>query len=603
MADQSLNGLFERLRQQTGQSAAPNPKTGSPSNMPPLQQYPRPTERASSTYTNDPSFFPQYQYGQLPTKSQTPPTYNPPIPTVSSSQTDPNKAASLLGILRFTQAAPAGPQGSTMPIPREAILSPPPLGQSGISHSPSTGATQSRSTNGQDLVASLSAQLGQTGASVSAEQHAQPPYTSSSTAGSEVAAGTRSSASTLLNPQDLVLQLFNKGKPTQSDQVQTASVESSGTEKPYVAEAVSSQFDIPRGVEATNSSEPQVNRTPSPNVGSSNPVTSTVSANSPHATGSQAAPASYIPSNSGPNKPIFTYVNPFDQFNHLTPKLRTPKQTNSPGPNGIKRPVIPSPVNPIEVPLPSSPKADNSSPVDDVDVFQQIDMRLKAQIEKRAEETKKADSELPEPQGNYLEPVDKSEAGDHEGQQSTSTTGGDSELSRDLSTKEEPGSQEIPTELLASSDVMDRDEGEETDYIEPQEPIKVYNFPMKPFSAITIHPNIPDSFRPRFPVGKMLDIARMPRQFDQLDRNLIAATTSYIVYAISKSNGRGGIRVLRQEDGKDRVLNKDTMDRTFNVVIGRGDRILGTAISGAVLWADIGEGFENGDWYGTYLLF
>ena len=122
-----MNGLFERLRQQTGQSAAPNPKTGSPSNMPPLQQYPRPTERASSTYTNDPSFFPQYQYGQLPTKSQTPPTYNPPIPTVSSSQTDPNKAASLLGILRFTQAAPAGPQGSTMPIPREAILSPPPL--------------------------------------------------------------------------------------------------------------------------------------------------------------------------------------------------------------------------------------------------------------------------------------------------------------------------------------------------------------------------------------------------------------------------------------------------------------------------------------------
>lgn len=595
MADskESLNGLLERLKQ-TSQSAAPSPHTGSPSSMPPPQQYPRTTERANSTYTNDSPFFPQYSYGQHPTKSQTPPMYNPPMPTVSSSQTDPSKAASLLGILRFAQTAPAGPQGSTMPISREAVLSPSPLGQSGISHAPSTGTTQSRSTNGQDLVASLSAQLGQAGSSALVEQHAPPPYTSSSTAGSEVATGTRSSASTLLNPQDLVLQLFNKGKPMQGDQVQTSSVENPGTEKPYV---VGSQVGSPRVVEALKFSEPQINRTPSPTVGGSNPVASTVLVNSPHAIGSQAAPATSISSSSGPNKPIFTYVNPFDQFNNLTPKIRTPKQTNSPGPNGVRKPMIPSPVNPVEVPLPSSPKVETASPVDDADVFQQIDMRLKAQMEKKAEESKKADLEFQRPQENYLEPVDNSEAGDHEGQQSTSTTGGDSELSRDLSAKEEQGPQEVPAELLASSDVMDRDEDEEADYIEPQEPIKVFNFPMKPFSAITIHPHIPDSYRPRFPVGKMLDIARMPRQFDQLDRNLIAATTSYIVYAISKSNGRGGIRVLRQEDGKDRVLNKDTMDRTFNVVIGRGDRILGTAISGAVLWADIGEGFENGDWY------
>ena len=557
---------------------------GSPSGMPPQQQYHRGAERVNSapiSYTNDPSFFPSYPYGQAPAKSQTPP---------ASGQTDSSRTASLLGLLKFTQPAPAGTPASAVPIPRETILSPPPLAQSGANYAPATSSTQSRPTNAQDLVASLLARSGQAGASVptsSGEQQVPPPYTSSSTGGSEAAAGTRSSTSAPVNPQDLVFQLLNRPKPTQGDHTQGSGTENFDTQQTFAVEAVPPVEETTRVEDTTNGSQPQVNRTPSPAVDNSDVVPPPASGGSPHAIGSQA-PAVSGPSAPGPNKTLFTYVNPFDQLHNFTPKAT--KQPNSPGPTEIRKPMISSLENAAEVPLPFSPKVEAASLVEDNDVIQQIDMRLKAQIERKAEENRKTE-EQPRTQEQYPGSTEHTESGDFEG-----TTGGESEVSRELSAKEGQDVPEAPREPIASSDVLDRDEDEDADYVE-QGPIKVYNFPMKPFSAITMNPEIPSALRPRFPLGKMSDIARMPRQFDQLDRNLIAASALYIVYAISKSNGRGGIRVLRQEDGGDRVLNKDTMDRTFNVVIGRGERVLGTSVSGAVLWADVGEGFESGDWY------
>jgi len=117
---------------------------------------------------------------------------------------------------------------------------------------------------------------------------------------------------------------------------------------------------------------------------------------------------------------------------------------------------------------------------------------------------------------------------------------------------------------------------------------------MKPFSAITIVPSA--IRRVKYPSVKYQDIARMTRTFDQLDRNLIAASHAFIAYAMSKSNNRGGIRIIRQFDGKDRVLMKDSPDRTFNVTIGKGERLLGTGISGAVVWVELMEDFEAENW-------
>lgn len=600
-APEGLNGLLDRLRKQASQSPAPQAgtNTGSTSSLPPQQQYHR-EERVNSapiSYSNDPPFFSSYQpYGQPPAKSQTPPTYNPSVPLPSTGQTDPSRTASLLGLLKFTQAPSAVAPDTTVPIPRETILSPPPLAQSSTNYVPPTPA--SRPTNAQDLVASLLARSGQVGASAPVSSAEQLPYNISNAA-SETTTGTRSPSSAPVNPQDLVLQLLNRPKPPQGDHAPNSGAENAEHEQSINAEAASSPMITTRAEEPLHRPQPQANRTPSPAAENSNMVSSPGAGGSPQAITSQVAPVSPAPSApiSGQNKTLFTYVNPFEQLHALHPKTRTPKQ-NSPGPNGVqKRSMIPTPVNPVEIPLPFSPKVEPTGvEVEDTDVLHQMDMRLKAKMEKKEEEKTQIASDQSlqheREQASHSETSEQRDIVEHNSHQYASGN----DMSREASIKEGHETQESPKDPTTSSDVIDRDEDEDTDYVEPQGPIKVFNFPMKPFSAITINADIPSSMRPRFPFGKMSDIARMPRQFDQLDRNLIAASPSYIVYAISKSNGRGGIRVLRQEDGKDRVLNKDTMDRTFNVVIGRGERVLGTAVSGAVLWADIGEGFEAGDW-------
>lgn len=123
---------------------------------------------------------------------------------------------------------------------------------------------------------------------------------------------------------------------------------------------------------------------------------------------------------------------------------------------------------------------------------------------------------------------------------------------------------------------------------------KTYTFPMKPFSSLTINPPLDDASRPLFPENRLSDIAKMPRSTNQLDRNLITGSDGYIAYAMSKN--RGGIRIIRQDDGKDRLINKESSDRSFNLTIGRGERLLATTVSGAVIWADLAEGFESPDW-------
>ncbi|KAI0116387.1 hypothetical protein GGR51DRAFT_545942 [Nemania sp. FL0031] len=122
-------------------------------------------------------------------------------------------------------------------------------------------------------------------------------------------------------------------------------------------------------------------------------------------------------------------------------------------------------------------------------------------------------------------------------------------------------------EDTAHGAVADSWESAEADEIvvieEPPAPVKVYNFPMKPWISITMQDSF-DEPRPQFRDEVILDIARLKKDFDQIDRNLVAATESYIAYGMSKA---GGLRVIRQEDGKDAKLFTDTKDRVFNVAV------------------------------------
>ncbi|KAI0837265.1 hypothetical protein F5Y06DRAFT_85492 [Hypoxylon sp. FL0890] len=151
----------------------------------------------------------------------------------------------------------------------------------------------------------------------------------------------------------------------------------------------------------------------------------------------------------------------------------------------------------------------------------------------------------------------------------------------------------------AHGPVADSWESAEADEIvvieEIPNPVKVYNFPMKPWISITMQET--EEPRPQFRDEVILDVARLKKEFDQIDRNLVTASESYMVYGMSKA---GGLRVIRQDDGKDAKLFTDTKDRIFNVAMSSTppdsnitpkESIIGTGISGTVYYVQI----KNGD--------
>ncbi|KAI0125127.1 hypothetical protein BJ170DRAFT_489368 [Xylariales sp. AK1849] len=149
---------------------------------------------------------------------------------------------------------------------------------------------------------------------------------------------------------------------------------------------------------------------------------------------------------------------------------------------------------------------------------------------------------------------------------------------------------------LAVADSWESAEADEIVVIEEvSTPVKVYNFPMKPWISITLQDN--EEPRPQFRDEVILDIARVKKEFDQIDRNLVSATETYIIYGMSKA---GGLRVIRQDDGRDAKLFTDTKDRIFNIAVSstpadlnttQKESIIGTGISGTVYYVLI----KNGD--------
>lgn len=155
-----------------------------------------------------------------------------------------------------------------------------------------------------------------------------------------------------------------------------------------------------------------------------------------------------------------------------------------------------------------------------------------------------------------------------------------------------------PQAVADSWESIDQEEitpGEETD----TPPVRVFNFPMKPWISITLHEDATET-RPQFREESVMDIARLKKDFDQIDRNLYTASQHYMTYGMSK---QGGLRVIRQEDGKDAKVFTDTRDRIFNVSMSvtpsdfegaaHKEAIIGTGISGTVYWVQIKDGEKD----------
>ncbi|KHN95511.1 WD40 repeat-like-containing domain protein [Metarhizium album ARSEF 1941] len=145
-----------------------------------------------------------------------------------------------------------------------------------------------------------------------------------------------------------------------------------------------------------------------------------------------------------------------------------------------------------------------------------------------------------------------------------------------------------------SAEVEETIEVEETEL--PQ--VRVYKFPQEPWNSISLKEET-DEIRPEFRDESTMDIARLKKEFDQVDRNLFTASQTYMTYGMSKL---GGLRVIRQDDGKDAKVFTDTKDRIFNVAISvtppesgnvHREAIIGTGVGGAVYWVLIKDGEKD----------
>ncbi|KJZ74425.1 hypothetical protein HIM_06235 [Hirsutella minnesotensis 3608] len=173
------------------------------------------------------------------------------------------------------------------------------------------------------------------------------------------------------------------------------------------------------------------------------------------------------------------------------------------------------------------------------------------------------------------------------------------EVSIDQVTQEPVNAQES-AKTHAVVDSWESADQEEIVVIEEQEraPVRVFNLPMKPWISISIQEDSTEP-RPLFRDESIMDIARLKKEFDQMDRNLYTASQTYMTYGMSK---QGGLRVIRQDDGKDAKVFTDTKDRIFNVAMSvtphdaqgiQREAILGTGISGTVYWVQIKEGEKD----------
>jgi hypothetical protein len=96
---------------------------------------------------------------------------------------------------------------------------------------------------------------------------------------------------------------------------------------------------------------------------------------------------------------------------------------------------------------------------------------------------------------------------------------------------------------------------------------------------------------PRIPQAAMLGCIGFKKEFDQVDRNLAVATSSYIAYAL-KNNG---FKVFRPEEGDVKKLFESSKERVFNIALStsktseaqpaKPSAILATGVNGTIFWA------------------
>jgi WD40 repeat protein len=480
---------------------------------------------------------------------------NTPAPETgaASQQTPQQQSAQLLSLLRFNSQSGGGQARRVSQNPHAAEASP----------------ARSRTVSATNVVAGF---VG----------NRTPTQEASSAAPTSAQAAPASMPSE--NPQDLLLRLLNHPKPAQNDG--RSSRASAAAFSPPAASHMPETVVDDLAQDLADAELEHVSSDPS---ASAAPSASPMRMFGSDGTG----PSSRFHPQSSPLPPKFTYVNPFDALEAASPRNRTPVPEAS-KPSTPKVQIL-KPKHTVEAAAASHPPHSHETVAEAVtDLGEQISHEVEeALAEAEGKSTAQVSKELEDMPAEDVAAVQqimvdaaaeiKEELDDANVMKDLEKT-----LPKDLTT----ALKEVATEVAEGNVVDDWEtaEAEESLASGEDQTVIVYRFPMRAFASIQVNQMPPR--RLFFRSELFMDVARLKKDFDQIDRSLVSASKNFIVYALVK---KGGFRIIRQENGRYRQVFENHHERIFNIALCTSaddsaeplESILGIGVNGTVFWTSL----------------
>jgi WD40 repeat protein len=389
------------------------------------------------------------------------------------------------------------------------------------------------------------------------------------------------------NPQDLLLRLLNHPKPAQNDGRSSRASAAFSPPAAHMPETVVDDLaqDLADAELEHVSADPSADTAASP-----------MRVFGSDGTGSSSR---FQPHSSSPLQPKFTYVNPFDALEAASPRNRTPvPEASKPSTPRVQ---ILKPRHVVEAAAAShSPHPHETVAEAVTDLGEQISHEIEEAL---AEAEGKSTAQLTKELGDM--PVDDvaevqqimvDAAVEIQAQLEDAETMKDMQkaMPKDLAI----ALKEVATEVAEGNVVDDWETAEAEASLASGEDqtVIVYRFPMRAFASIQVNQMPPR--RLFFRSELFMDVARLKKDFDQIDRSLVSASKNFIVYALIK---KGGFRIIRQENGNYRQVFENQSERIFNIALCTSaddsaqplESILGIGVNGTVFWTSLDPSRED----------
>jgi hypothetical protein len=410
-----------------------------------------------------------------------------------------------------------------------------------------------------------------------------------SAAPSSVQAAPASASMVAENPQDLLLRLLNHPKPAQNDG--RSSRASAATFTPPVVSHMPETVVDDLAQDLADAEQEHVSADPS---ASAAPSASPMRVFGSDGTGS----SSRFHPHSSPLQPKFTYVNPFDALEAASPRNRTPvpevSKPSTPKVQILKSRHLAEAEAAAAAAVSHSPHSHETVAEAVTDLGEQISHEVEeALAEAEGKSTAQLTKELGDMPAEDVAEVQQimvDAAVEIKAQLEDDETMKDMQkaMPKDLAV----ALKEVATEVAEGNvaDDWETAEAEASLASGEDQTVIVYRFPMRAFASIQVNQMPPR--RLFFRSELFMDVARLKKDFDQIDRSLVSASKNFIVYALIK---KGGFRMVRQENGHYRQVFENQSERIFNIALCTSaddsaqplESILGIGVNGTVFWTSL----------------